>query len=112
MCISNSELETILYEFADCRDLRRLEELADRIGVIGDQRAIEPLLQRLGDDHVQEDPDVEDAVCDALVKLGTMRKIGNLNYRFLPNTQLPNGVSEILVQLRQLIPRKYIESNA
>ena len=103
-----SNLEEIIGEFKKSQNFQRIEELADIIGDIGDRRAIEPLLYRLGDTYVQEDPDVEDAVCEALVKLGVMRKIGNLNYKFLDKTLLSDDVLRLLEKYKILIPRKYI----
>ena len=100
-------LISLIAEFRECQDFERLEKLADRIGNAGDKEVIEPLLYRLGDDHVQDDPDVEDAVCRALVKLGVMRTMGNLNFKFLEKSLLPGGVFELLEEYISLIPRKY-----
>jgi hypothetical protein len=94
-------------EFRECQEFKRLEKLADIIGNAGNKEAIKPLLYRLGDDHVQDDPDVEDAVGTALVKLGVMRTLGNLNFRFLEKSLLPSGVPELLEEYISLIPRQY-----
>jgi hypothetical protein len=100
-------LISLIAEFRECQDFKRLEKLADRIGNAGNKEVIEQLLYRLGDDHVQDDPDVEDAVCTALVKLGVMRTMGNLNFRFLEKSLLPSGVLELLEEYISLIPRRY-----
>lgn len=99
---------SFIAEFRECQDFERLEKLADKVGNAGNKKeAIKPLLYRLGDDHVQDDRDVEDAVCAALVKLGVMRTMGNLNFRFLEKSLLPSGVPELLEEYIALIPRKY-----
>lgn len=63
------------------RDRSELEALADR-AQSHDNDAKLALLERLPDALVQDDPDTESAVCDALVRLGAMTQIGNLNYEF------------------------------
>lgn len=102
-----NNLMNLIAEFRECQDFQRLEKLADRIGNAGSKEAIKALLYRLGDDHVQDDPDVEDAVCTALVKLGVMRTMGNLNFRLLEKSLLPNDVLGLLEEYMPLIPRKY-----
>lgn len=68
MSTKEINLISLIAEFRECQNFERLEKLADIIGNAGNKEAIKPLLYRLGDDHVQDDPDVEDAVCTALVK--------------------------------------------
>jgi len=99
----------VIKEFQKCNDLQELEKLADLLGDIGDVLAIEPLINRLGDDYVQEDSDVEDAVCDALVKLGMMKKIGNLNFKFKEESSMPKGGYSILEKYKLTIPKKYFQ---
>ncbi len=98
---------SLIAEFRGCQDFEKLEKLADRIGNAGGKEAIETLLYRLGDDHVQDDPDVEDAVCTTLVKLGVMRTMGNLNFRVLEKSLLPSYIRELLEEYLSLIPKKY-----
>lgn len=78
----SDEIEKLLKEFKICRRYDRLEELSDRIGESGRTDAIPLLISRLGDERIREDSDAESAVCDALVELGAMRRVGNLNYKF------------------------------
>ncbi|MBV9850097.1 MAG: hypothetical protein JO250_10530 [Armatimonadetes bacterium] len=95
-------------EFLNTKDATRIEQLADALGNEFDARSVDPLLLRLGDLPVQEDPDLECAVCDALVRFGVMQKLGNLNYRFLPAENLP-PVARVAVYNNyvRLLPRKY-----
>ena len=63
---------------------REIELIADLLAAERDRRAIRPLLMRLGDSYVQEDADIEDAVCSALVALDVMCSHGNRTFFFLP----------------------------
>ena len=77
------------------------------MGDAGDKRAIEALIDRLVGERVQGDPDVESAVCDALVKLGVMRTNGdNLRYKFLDARSLPPDIAR-LITANYWLPRKY-----
>ena len=105
---SYEEVSQLIAEFMECQDFGKLEELADKLGEARDSRAIEPLLSRLGGDRVQEDRDVEDAVCGAFVKLGVMKQIGNLSFRFLDDALLPEGVDSLLEKYRPWIPSRYM----
>ena len=68
------------------------------------------MLGRLGDVAVQEDRDVEDAVCGALVSLSVMRVVGNLRFAFVARHQLPDGVAEMIRALDPTIPLRYFAS--
>jgi hypothetical protein len=100
----------LLQEFERTNDPRRIEALADRIGASGAPGAVRALLWRLGDWPVQEDPDVEDAVCGALVRLGVMRSRGNQTFAFLPRHELPPDVVDLVRQLGNAIPMRYLVS--
>lgn len=99
--------EPLIEHFADAHESTELERLADDLGETGDPAAIQPLLGRLSDSKVQDDADVEDAVCGALVKLGVMEKLGNLNYRVSDASELPETVSVWIAEHRAWIPGKY-----
>jgi len=88
-------------------DPRVIEAVADQLGAAGDRRAVRPLLMRLGDCRVQEDRDVEDAVCSALVALDVMRCAGNLSFSFLPPEVLADDVVETMSELASTIPQRY-----
>lgn len=107
MNTSKLKSDELLNEFRSCQSSARLEELADQIGQERDTRAIPELLARLGDDRVQEDRDVEDAVCGALVKLGAMRKFGNLNFRLVDFGRFDIETFRSIQALRPRIPEKY-----
>lgn len=102
--------DDLLSEFKTCQDFARLEVLADQIGDSGDQSAVEFLLDRLGGERVQGDPDVEAAVCDALVKLRVMRTDGvNLRYKFLNERFLRPEVAKLIHDYWVWLPGKYFE---
>jgi len=75
-------IDALMKEFQGCQHYERLEELSDMIGKSGRKDAIPLLISRLGDERVREYRDAESAVCDALVELGAMRRVGNLTYKF------------------------------
>jgi len=103
----DDSLTFLITKFKSATDFQLLEELADKIGDSGDERAIEVLIYRLGDERVQADADVEDAVCSALVKLGVMNKLGNLLYSFSEESFQSKTVSELIKRYKQWIPKKY-----
>jgi hypothetical protein len=98
----------LLQEFERTNDLRRIEVLADRIGASGDPQAVRVLLLRLGEWPVQEDPDVEDAVCGALVRLGVMHSRGNQTFAFRPRHELPPDVVDLVRKLGNVVPMRYL----
>jgi len=102
-----ADFDAVLEEFRTTSEGSRLEELADELRGFGRHEAVPVLLYRLGDAHVQEDRDVEDAVCDALVALNVMRRLGNLNFRFLESDQLGPDVQQMIREYEILLPRKY-----
>ena len=62
---------------------------------------------RLGDCRVQDDPDIEDAVCRALVDLDVMWCSGNLSFSFRPRKALPDDVAETIRELVGTFPWRY-----
>jgi hypothetical protein len=100
-------VEGLIERLVRTTDPREIEELADRLGPAGDRRAIRPLLTRLGDCHVQEDADIEDAVCRALMALDVMRSCGNLTFSLRPRPDLPDDVVETIRELAGVIPWRY-----
>jgi hypothetical protein len=89
-------------------DPREIEMVADQLGAADNPHAIRPLLMRLGDCHVQEDADVEDAVCRALVALDVMRSSGNLSFALRPRHLLAADVVEAVRELGPAIPMRYL----
>ena len=100
-------MSSLIGEFLAARDPVEIERLADDLGDTGDPRAIEPLVRRVSDWMVQADGDAEDAICGALVKLGVMHKLGNLNFRWLPAEDLSADTRLILTSQLQALPAKY-----
>jgi hypothetical protein len=99
---------SLIENFSRARDSSEIERLADDLGEAGDPAAIKVLLSRLGDNKIQSDQDVEDAVCGALVRLRVMRKVGNLRYFLLGEDVLPDEAKIALKEYAQLIPQKYV----
>jgi hypothetical protein len=87
---------------------REIEGIADQLGAAGDRNAIRPLLSCLGDCHVQEDADVEDAVCGALVALDVMRTFGNCSFALRPRRVLAPDVVEMITELGPAVPMRYL----
>ncbi len=108
---SVQEVPALLAELESTRDPRRIEVLADVLGNARDPAAIPSLLGRLGDTRVQEDRDVEDAVCRALVARSVMRALGNLRFAFVPQHELPMGASDTMRALGPSIPMRYFISS-
>lgn len=77
-----SEYEVLIATLANTRDAVAVERIADSVRRDSGANVAAALLKRLGDALVQEDRDAEDAVCDALVRLGLMRRLGNLRFVF------------------------------
>jgi hypothetical protein len=90
------------------RDRRELEALADDLAATGAREAVHPLVVRLTGSFVQDDPDLECAVCDALVALGAMRWFGNLRYAFRPDHELCDEARRALSELRPFLPARYL----
>lgn len=86
-----------------------IEALADGLGATGDTRAVGPLVSLLAAGRVNDDPDLEDAVCSALVRLGAMRRHGNLNYSFVDPSRLTVEGGAALRRLRPLLPGRYFQ---
>jgi uncharacterized protein with von Willebrand factor type A (vWA) domain len=108
--LSKKDVVSIIDEFSRAKDFSEIERLADELGDFSDDRASEALIRRLSDIQVQEDPDVEDAVCSALVKLGLMKKLGNLNFRVLPQNELQDMQRKLVYEEYSMqIPFKYFK---
>ena len=104
---TGSIVDYLIALFAQATQPREIEVIADHLGDAGDRRAIRPLLARLGDCQVQEDPDVEDAVCRALMSLGVMCSSGNLSFTLRPRRALPDDVVDAIRELAATIPWRY-----
>ena len=66
--------------------------------------AVETLVLALSDDWVRQDPDTEDAVCSALETLGVMRRVGNLVFELLPETELAECDRAPIQRCRRMAP--------
>jgi hypothetical protein len=65
------------------------------------------LLWRLGDSVVQDDRDVEDAVCGALSALGVMRSAGSRTFSLRPQNELNDEVLAVLREFAVVLPHRY-----
>jgi hypothetical protein len=90
------------------RDRAELETLADELATTGATQAVHPLVLRLTESIVQDDPDVETAVCEALVTLGVMTSSGNLSYAFRPDAELDADARRAVTALRATLPARYL----
>jgi hypothetical protein len=104
---TGSTVEDLIERFDRATHPREIELLADLLGEARDRRAIRPLLERLSDCQVQEDRDVEDAVCQALTGLGVMCSSGNLSFSLRPKNGLPDDVVKSIRDLAGAIPWRY-----
>jgi hypothetical protein len=100
-------IEELIVLLIQTTNPRIIELVADQLGTTHDRRAIRPLLMRLGDCYVQEDRDVEDAVCRALVALEVMCCSGNLSFSLRPRRDLPDGVVATIREMAGTIPWRY-----
>jgi hypothetical protein len=76
------------------------------IGVARDQ-AIEALVLALASDWVRTDADAEDAVCSALVRIGVMRRRGNLVFEFVADEHMTERDRSAVDRYRGWIPGRY-----
>ena len=106
-CRTSPAVEQLLLLLAQTTNPRMIEAVADELGTVRDRRAIRPLLMRLGDSRVQDDPDIEDAVCRALLALGVMRCAGNLSFSLRPRYELDDDVAEMIRDLVGVFPWRY-----
>jgi hypothetical protein len=97
----------VVSEIAHTPNARRLETLADLVTPKAEPAVTSALLWRLGDSIVQDDPDVEDAVCSALVRLSVMDQLGNQRFGFRPRHELPDDVVAQLRDNDAVIPLRY-----
>jgi hypothetical protein len=88
-----------------------IEAVSDYLGASADSRAIGPLASRLADSRVNDDPDLENAVCSSLVSLGAMRQQGNLNYAFVDFDRLDPLARDALRRLNSIMPRRYFHTS-
>ncbi len=106
MTMSIQASTELLDELVHTTSARRLEVLADLSPSCG-PIAVASLLARLGDAVVQDNPDTEDAVCDALVELSVMQRAGNQRFRFRARQELRPEVVALLHDLDVAIPLRY-----
>jgi hypothetical protein len=104
---TNSAVEELIVLLAQTTEHRSIVAIADQLRAANDPRAIRPLLMRFGDCDVQEDRDVECAVCRALVALGVMRCSGNVAFGLRPRPDLADDVVETIRELAETIPWRY-----
>jgi len=89
-------------------DPSRLIMVVEGLRVAADDRAVFPLLRRLGDDVVQRNPEVEHSFCATLVAAGVMEVVERGRYQFLPRHRLPAEVVRWMTGLDTRIPLRYL----
>jgi hypothetical protein len=107
---SHREVSELIARLTEAAGPQIVEVIADQLASAGDRRAIHPLLQRLGDSHVQPGTDTEDAVCGALVALGVMCSPGNGMFYFLPRRLLADDVVDTIREMGTAIPWRYFDT--
>jgi hypothetical protein len=105
----NQSEALLVEEFRTETNISRLEKLADKLAEIKDARAIFVLLDKLCDDRMRDDDDLEDAICSALVAHNVMVKHGNLTFTFLPPDSLDKVIAQAIYQKYPPLPRKYFD---
>ena len=105
--LSEQSVEEVIARLDGATNLREIEMIADQLRVFGDHRAITPLLCCLGDERVQDDPEVEDAVCRGLMALGVMCNSGNGRFSLRPRALLADDVIEAIGDSAGVIPWRY-----
>ena len=96
--------------FLNAKRGEEIERIADGFSDPTDMRPVLALMYRLGDSIVREDPDVEDAVCSALVRRGIMECRGNQTFQFRSREVLPAEALDALTKYAGYIPNKYFSS--
>jgi HEAT repeat protein len=104
------QVELAIVRLLTSKNGEEIEALADDLGRLGDRRAVGPLVSRLADSRVHDDPDLEDAVCSSLVRLGAMERGGNLNYSFVSPSRLSSESAAALGRLATILPRRYFRA--
>lgn len=104
------EFTEMVEAFRGAEHMEEIEDLADNLGKAAERTrnaAVDVLLYRLRDDPVQEEPDVEDAVCRALVRLGVMQDRGNLTFSLVPDEFLSHAMRQVVKKHSMTIPMRY-----
>ena len=107
---ADDSVERAIVRFLLTKNPEEIETLADDLGAMGDRRAVGPLASRLADSRVHDDPDLEEAVCSSLVRLGAMDRRGNLNYAFVDPSRLDPQSGDAVRRLSSGIPRRFFPS--
>lgn len=105
--LSDLTIEALIARLDASSNPSEIELIADQLRVAGDHRAIRPLLAHLGDGPVQDDPNVEDAVCRALMALGVMCSSGRFTFSLRPRRVLDAEALEAIRETVGSIPWRY-----
>ena len=105
--LSDLTVEALIARLEASSNPSEIELIADQLRAAGDHRAIRPLLAHLGDDPVQADPNVEDAVCRALMALGVMSSSGRFKFSLRPREVLQDDAIEAIRDAAGTIPWRY-----
>lgn len=104
---TNPAVEELIVLLGQTTEARSIAAIADQLRRAHDPRAIRPLLMHLGDSDVQEDRDVEAAICRALVALDVMRCSGNRSFSLRPRPDLADDVVDTIREVAETIPWRY-----
>lgn len=101
------DVERLIVRLDDATDPQEIVQIADGLGASRDPRAIRPLLEHLGHHGVQDNPEVEGALCRALIALGVMWRSGDHTFCLRSRRALSDDVAETVHELAGSIPWPY-----
>jgi hypothetical protein len=102
-----ADVEGLIVRFDHSTDPREIERIAGQLGASRDHRAVRALLGHLGDDRVQGSPDVEVAVCQALIALDVMWRTGDRSFSLRSRRAMSDDVAETVREFAGSIPWPY-----
>jgi hypothetical protein len=104
----SASVADLIARLARATDDDEIAATAERIGGAGEQGAVRPLLERLGDRRVQSRPDLADALCRALVALDVVCPCGSCAFAIRPRHLLAPEVVDVITELGPVVPLRYL----